>query len=83
VKISPNTPELPHIVPWGFRVCGRVVPAKLSSGHLRIVDLRGLSIDAVVAADVDASGRFCTFLQPGKYEASVRTSEDERKKGLQ
>ncbi|PSN32990.1 Nodal modulator 1 [Blattella germanica] len=89
VKITPNTPQLVDVFPSSFKVCGRVAPHKLIAGSFEktptnVIISKVGSMDRPQFTEAhERTGEFCLFLEPGKYEASVRVSEEEKAKGLQ
>ena len=88
VKITPNTPQLVDVYPSSFKVCGYVAPHKVLSASSErspttvVLSKIGAPGHQVIAESHEQTGQFCVFLEPGKYEATVKVSETEKAKGL-
>nr|XP_023013784.1 nodal modulator 3 [Leptinotarsa decemlineata] len=79
VRMNPNLPELPDILPSAFKVCGSVI-----SDHSQIVTFSKLGGTKFIQTETSPSGgTFCQYLSPGKYEVQVVVSEEDKQKGLQ
>ena len=86
MKITPNTPLLPEILPSQFDVCGRIslvqIPpalvAKFASSERRVEVTQGDQVVTTIGVKLDAEGAdFCTRLPPGYYQIAVVTTEEE------
>ena len=86
IKITPNTPLLPDILPSRFDVCGRIsivqippaLAAKFVSTERRVVITRAGDVMATISVKMGAEGgQFCAQLPAGDYEISVVTTEEE------
>ncbi|XP_049779932.1 nodal modulator 3 [Schistocerca cancellata] len=89
VKITPNTPQLADIYPSAFKVCGSITPHHLTTGVAErgprniLISKKGSESEKITLKLNHGSGEFCHFLAPGKYEASVEVTEEEKNRGLQ
>jgi len=91
MKITPNTPLLPEILPSQFDVCGRIslvqIPpalvAKFASSERRVEVTQGDQVVTTIGVKLDAEGAdFCTRLPPGDYQIAVVTTEEEAGHGF-
>jgi hypothetical protein len=89
VKITPNTPQLVDVFPSSFKVCGHVAPHKLISGTAEggpssvVLSKEGSTSEPVTIEAEQETGKFCVFLEPGKYEGRVKVTDLEKSMGLQ
>ncbi|XP_041372550.1 nodal modulator 1-like [Gigantopelta aegis] len=88
VKITPNTPQLPDIIPSSFNLCGKVaidrfpeVLGKLPTQRRVIYFPESKKSDAV-SITTESDGKFCTKVKPGKYVIKVHIADTEMKAGL-
>ncbi|XP_053372624.1 nodal modulator 2-like [Mercenaria mercenaria] len=88
IRITPNTPQLPDIVPTSFNICGRVTIDKFPDSLSQQITKRKLIIfpegkgSAAVSKETNEEGKFCTAVKPGKYIVRVHLSDAETKAGL-
>ena len=94
MRITPNTPLLPEILPTEYDVCGRIIVNQIPSSLLsqfRTTDRRvrvtrdndNDDVVSTIGVRLDAEGaQFCTRLASGDYQISVDTSESEAGQGF-
>uniref|UniRef100_A0A8C7ZI33 Nodal modulator n=1 Tax=Oryzias sinensis TaxID=183150 RepID=A0A8C7ZI33_9TELE len=88
VKIAPNTPQLPDIIPAGFSVCGQISISRLPEGMKQqsrfrvILTPRGQDKATSRSVDSDPQGAFCFQAKPGDYNIQVSLPDAEVKAGL-
>ncbi|KAF6716052.1 Nodal modulator 1 [Oryzias melastigma] len=88
VKIAPNTPQLPDIIPAGFSVCGQISISRLPEGMKQqsryrvILTPRGQDKATSRSVDSDPQGAFCFQAKPGDYNIHVSLPDAEVKAGL-
>ncbi|XP_071858725.1 BOS complex subunit NOMO3 isoform X2 [Bombus fervidus] len=84
VKISPNSPELPVLIPAAYKVRGKVTLSIEEGLDHRKVSIQNTATTFVEEIEIDAiTGEFSTYLTPDTYQLSVIVSAEERAKGLQ
>ncbi|WAR04700.1 NOMO2-like protein [Mya arenaria] len=73
IRITPNTPQLPDIIPARFNLCGKVTINKFPEGLSTQTIKRKMIIfpegkgSAAVSKETGEDGRFCSYVAPGKY----------------
>lgn len=67
LKISPNSKQLPDLVPSAYEVCGTVISDKSQTVTFTKI---GSTKFLTTLSDAN-SGKFCEFLTPGKYQVQV------------
>ncbi|XP_066158113.1 BOS complex subunit NOMO3 isoform X2 [Euwallacea fornicatus] len=77
VNIEPSLPSLPNLIPSAFKVCGKVVSEKP-----HIVAFSQVGTNNLILSETSQQ-QFCQYLPPGKYDISVKVSDEDTKKGLQ
>ncbi|XP_052805284.1 nodal modulator 1-like [Mya arenaria] len=88
IRITPNTPQLPDIIPARFNLCGKVTINKFPEGLSTQTIKRKMIIfpegkgSAAVSKETGEDGRFCSYVAPGKYVVRVHLSDAEIKAGL-
>ena len=87
VKITPNTPQIPDILPSKFSVCGSVsirrLPDRVARDGRKISVLNKSDRSQVAELLVDRDGKFCTQLAPGSYVMKPANSAHEMYAGLE
>ncbi|XP_048265268.1 uncharacterized protein LOC100649850 isoform X3 [Bombus terrestris] len=84
VKISPNSPELPVLIPAAYKVHGKVSLSAEGGLDHRKVSIQNTATTFTKEIGIDTiTGEFSTYLTPDTYQLSVIVSAEERAKGLQ
>lgn len=89
IKITPNTPLLPEILPTSFDVCGRIsvqqIPPALKAGFAsrsRAVLVRAGDVVVATLGTRADGGEFCTRLAAGDYVVTPVVTEEETAHGF-
>ncbi|XP_066258919.1 BOS complex subunit NOMO3 [Euwallacea similis] len=77
VNIEPSLSSLPTLTPSAFKVCGKVVSEKPHTVAFSQVGTTNLILSET------SQQQFCQYLAPGKYDISVKVSDEDSNKGLQ
>jgi len=84
VKISPTSPELPVLIPSGYKVSGKVTLSTKGTLHFRRISIQNTAATFYKELDTnEKTGEYSVYLAPDKYQLSVIVSTEEKTKGLQ
>ncbi|XP_066603277.1 BOS complex subunit NOMO3 isoform X2 [Prorops nasuta] len=84
VKVSTSSPELPVLVPTGYKICGKVTLSATGTSHYRKLIIQNTATTFYKEIDTNSgTGEYCTYLPTDKYHLSVVVSAEEKAKGLQ
>lgn len=87
VRVGPDTPMLPQILPSEFAVCGKVDIEQSPSSDFKVsqikVNIASENSKQVMKASVNKNGEYCITLKPGvKHSISMVLTDNMVKNGL-